>query len=111
MSTPPCTRPCWNWLSHTLDCQIFGLAPWGHHLTSLLLHVANCTAMQVATDYATADFIPPVGPLPIGVRTARKPVQVTLEPLGTPLAGKWENGLWSGRLERLDVHAIVAFTV
>ena len=35
-----------NWhpltlLSHMLDCQIFGLVPAGHHLTSLLLHLAN----------------------------------------------------------------------
>jgi Flp pilus assembly protein TadD len=30
-----------TWLSHALDCQLFGLAPAGHHLTSLLLHVAN----------------------------------------------------------------------
>ena len=35
-----------NWhpltvLSHMLDCQLFGLKPWGHHLTSLLLHTLN----------------------------------------------------------------------
>ncbi len=30
-----------TWLSHMLDCQIYGLAPWGHHLTSLLLHALN----------------------------------------------------------------------
>jgi len=30
-----------TWLSHMLDCQLFGLDPWGHHLTSLLLHIAN----------------------------------------------------------------------
>ena len=35
-----------NWhpvtmLSHMLDCQLFGLEPWGHHLTSLLLHALN----------------------------------------------------------------------
>ncbi len=35
-----------NWhpltmLSHMLDCQIYGLRPWGHHLTSLLFHIAN----------------------------------------------------------------------
>ncbi|MHC4863656.1 MAG: tetratricopeptide repeat protein [Planctomycetota bacterium] len=28
-------------LSHTLDCELFGLTPGGHHLTSLLLHLAN----------------------------------------------------------------------
>jgi Flp pilus assembly protein TadD len=35
-----------NWhpvtmLSHMLDCQIYDLKPWGHHLTSLLLHAFN----------------------------------------------------------------------
>jgi tetratricopeptide (TPR) repeat protein len=29
------------WLSHMLDCQIFGLNPWGHHLVNVLLHAAN----------------------------------------------------------------------
>ena len=27
--------------SHMLDCQLFGLNPWGHHLTSVLLHALN----------------------------------------------------------------------
>ncbi|HVG10043.1 MAG TPA: tetratricopeptide repeat protein [Thermoanaerobaculia bacterium] len=35
-----------NWhpltlLSHMLDCELFGLDPLGHHLTSLLLHTAS----------------------------------------------------------------------
>ena len=30
-----------TWISHALDVSIFGLAPAGHHLTSLLLHVLN----------------------------------------------------------------------
>ncbi|MDO8684799.1 MAG: tetratricopeptide repeat protein [Armatimonadota bacterium] len=30
-----------TWLSHMLDCQIFGLKPWGHHLTNLLFHILN----------------------------------------------------------------------
>src|SRR5271157_4190608 len=39
------TTAC-NWhpltlLSHMLDCQIYGLRPWGHHLTNVLLHAAN----------------------------------------------------------------------
>ncbi|MCX6914630.1 MAG: hypothetical protein NT167_16515, partial [Verrucomicrobia bacterium] len=28
-------------MSHMLDCQLFGLNPWGHHLTSVLLHGLN----------------------------------------------------------------------
>ncbi len=30
-----------TWLSHALDCQLYGLSPAGHHLTSVLLHVLN----------------------------------------------------------------------
>jgi tetratricopeptide (TPR) repeat protein len=35
-----------NWhplttLSHALDCTIYGVRPWGHHATSLLLHSLN----------------------------------------------------------------------
>ncbi len=30
-----------TWLSHMLDCQLWGLWPAGHHLTSVLFHVAN----------------------------------------------------------------------
>lgn len=30
-----------TWLSHMLDCQLFGLDPLGHHATSLALHTLN----------------------------------------------------------------------
>jgi tetratricopeptide (TPR) repeat protein len=30
-----------TWISHMVDCGRFGLSPWGHHLTSVLLHAAN----------------------------------------------------------------------
>jgi Flp pilus assembly protein TadD len=30
-----------TWLSHMLDCQLFGLNPGMHHLTNLVLHIAN----------------------------------------------------------------------
>jgi protein O-mannosyl-transferase len=30
-----------TWLSHMADCQLHGLKPWGHHLTSVVLHAAN----------------------------------------------------------------------
>ncbi len=39
-----------NWhpltlLSHMLDCELYGLYPGGHHLTSLLLHAANAVLL------------------------------------------------------------------
>ncbi len=41
-----CNPVNFNWhpltvWSHMLDCQLFGLKPWGHHLTSVLLHALN----------------------------------------------------------------------
>jgi tetratricopeptide (TPR) repeat protein len=30
-----------TWLSHMVDCQLYGLNPSGHHFNSLLLHTAN----------------------------------------------------------------------
>jgi len=30
-----------TWLSHMLDCQIYGLKPAGHHVTNLLFHILN----------------------------------------------------------------------
>jgi len=30
-----------TWLSHMLDCQLYGLNPVGHHVTNVLLHLAN----------------------------------------------------------------------
>lgn len=48
----PATRVSANWhpltlLSHMLDCELFGLKPFGHHLTSLILHVANSVLLFV----------------------------------------------------------------
>jgi protein O-mannosyl-transferase len=36
-----------TWLSHMLDCQLYGLQAWGHHLTSVLLHTANTLLLFV----------------------------------------------------------------
>ena len=44
-----------TWLSHALDCELFGLKPAGHHYTNVLLHAANAVLLflflQVATGY------------------------------------------------------------
>src|SRR5262249_16343609 len=42
-----------NWqpltaISHMLDCQLYGLRPWGHHLTNILLHVASVIFLFLA---------------------------------------------------------------
>jgi len=36
-----------TWLSHMLDCQLWGLRPGAHHLTNVLLHTANTLLLFV----------------------------------------------------------------
>jgi protein O-mannosyl-transferase len=42
-----------TWLSHALDCEIFGLNPHGHHLTSVLLHTTNVVLLFLLLQAAT----------------------------------------------------------
>src|ERR1043166_2049398 len=42
-----------TWLSHMLDVQLFGLKPLGHHLTSLLLHIANALLLLLLLNRMT----------------------------------------------------------
>jgi len=45
-----------TWLSHMLDCELYGLASGGHHLTNLLLHVANSLVLLMALRRMTGAF-------------------------------------------------------
>ncbi|HZN53677.1 MAG TPA: tetratricopeptide repeat protein [Candidatus Polarisedimenticolaceae bacterium] len=44
-----------TWMSHMLDVQMFGLRAGGHHLTSVLLHVANTLLVFALLARATGD--------------------------------------------------------
>src|ERR1051325_6808299 len=34
-----------TWISHMLDCELYGLNPAGHHVTNLLLHAATAVLL------------------------------------------------------------------
>ena len=34
-----------TWLSHMLDCELFGINPGGHHVTNVLFHTANAVLL------------------------------------------------------------------
>ncbi|MCP5116125.1 MAG: hypothetical protein GY953_35310, partial [bacterium] len=74
-----------------------------------LLHLLNATGMQLASDYSAIDFIPPAGPLRIRLRLPRAPRRITLEPAGRPLEGTWQDGIWTTTLNRVHIHAILAW--
>ena len=42
-----------TWLSHMLDCQIYGLNPAGHHFTSVIFHIANTLLLFAIFSSAT----------------------------------------------------------
>ena len=52
-----------NWhplttISHMLDCQLYGLHPWGHHLTNILLHAVAAILLFLALRQLTGDLWP-----------------------------------------------------
>lgn len=47
-----------TWLSHMLDCQLWGLNPAGHHLTSVTLHATNAVLVFLFLERATESVWP-----------------------------------------------------
>jgi Flp pilus assembly protein TadD len=41
------------WMSHMLDCQLFGVHPAGHHATSIVLHALNAVLLFLLLQKAT----------------------------------------------------------
>src|SRR5208282_1995266 len=52
-STEQANRHPLTWLSHALDCQLFGLDAGDHHLISLLIHVLNVVLLFLLLNEAT----------------------------------------------------------
>ena len=46
------------WLSHALDCQLFGLNPAGHHFTSVIIHALNAALLFLLLVYGTGRWGP-----------------------------------------------------
>src|ERR1700759_237989 len=47
-----------TWISHMVDCQIFGLNPWGHHLTNVLLQAVAAVLLFIALRRLTGALWP-----------------------------------------------------
>src|SRR5271155_6098534 len=62
-----------TWLSHALDCQLFGLNPAGHHYVSVLLHAVNALLLFLLLESATGLTWPS---LMVGALFALHPVNV-----------------------------------
>ncbi|MBD3320117.1 MAG: tetratricopeptide repeat protein [Chitinivibrionales bacterium] len=42
-----------TWISHMLDCQLYGLQPGGHHLSNLIIHTLNVLLLFMFLSTAT----------------------------------------------------------
>ena len=47
-----------TWLSHMLDCELFGLNPAGHHFVGLLVHLLNTLLLFVVLHWMTRALWP-----------------------------------------------------
>jgi protein O-mannosyl-transferase len=47
-----------TWMSHALDCSLYGLNPVGHHFTSILLHAVNVILLFLLLMWATERLAP-----------------------------------------------------
>ena len=47
-----------TWLSHMLDCQLYGLEPGGHHLTNVFLHAAAAIVLFLTMKRMTGAMWP-----------------------------------------------------
>ena len=45
-----------TWISHMLDCQLYGMNAGGHHITNLVLHTANSVLLFLLLNLMTASF-------------------------------------------------------
>lgn len=102
-----------TWCSHMLDAQLFASRPWGHHLTSVVLHVANTLLVLVVLCRMTGAYWRSLmvaalfGLHPLHVESVawvaeRKDVLSTVFGLLT----LWAYGLW---VERVAKHQARAF--
>jgi tetratricopeptide (TPR) repeat protein len=47
-----------TWISHQLDCSMYGLYPGGHHLTNIFLHALNTLLLFLALNRLTKSICP-----------------------------------------------------
>ncbi|MBI4889871.1 MAG: hypothetical protein HY821_04540 [Acidobacteria bacterium] len=73
----------------------------------LLVHLLNGTNMQLAGDFATVDFVPPVGPVKLSFGKSN-PGAVALVPEGRSVQPMLVNGSWTVELASIGVHTVAS---
>ncbi len=77
-----------------------------------LVHLINTEGAPVTGELRDSGVVPRTGPLRLRIRLSEPPLNVFLEPAGTPLPGEYlstesTGGEWSGVVPDLHVHSII----
>lgn len=70
----------------------------------LAVHLLNLSHAQRADRFLHTDFIPPVGPFEIRLRLPNKPSAVLWEPEKASLQWKYQDGVLTARIPKLEIH-------
>ena len=73
----------------------------------LAVNLVNTAGPHADENVYVFDEVPPVGPLEITVRRARKPRSVTLQPGGRRLRSRYSHGAVRFTLNRLAIHSVI----
>lgn len=74
----------------------------------LLVNLLNRMGDHADTRCRTAASLPPARDVTVRVRLPEPPKSVSLEPEGTAVPIEWEAGVLTVKIDRIDVHAVVA---
>ena len=70
----------------------------------LALHLLNATGAPQLDRFGIIDFIPPVGPIEMKMKIAKRPSRVTWEPGGGQVKWNWSDGTLSATVPELHIH-------
>jgi hypothetical protein len=73
----------------------------------LSVHLLNTAGMQLADRYTTPDFVPPVGPIRVQLRVAKRPSRVALVPGSQPVSWSWRDGVLEATVPQLAIHGVL----
>jgi hypothetical protein len=73
----------------------------------LMVNLVNTAGPHDHIDVYTHDDIPPVGPLEISIRLARRPRRIVLQPAGRAMKFEYSKGLARVNLRQLEIHDVI----
>jgi hypothetical protein len=74
---------------------------------ALSVHLLNRSNLPLSERFNFSDYISPVGPVIVEIKTAAKPKRVVLAPENTELKWEWKTGLLRVTVPKIEIHEIV----